>query len=366
MLATNPSTAPAHTVTGIDRLQRIREYPAVTLITGGGPDHEVAARLRSLARTAHQRLVAEYGANHPTLHHVDAAIDHQLALHPGGADPVAVFVSASHASWTPIHGPAIERVVIDDTFATRDLVNARLRSVHTWTVQLGATSHLYAGSGNTFRHHGGGGFPHAETTDTSRGRQRQQLVEPHRHRDQRLTQQLRALDDLLDPILAEDPRPIIVIGARRRIDTFTTHSRHRASCVDAIPWAGRHLDPVRLGELAGPALEHLAAEQTRRAMAEVSGAIKKARLTTGLHNCWQATVAGLADLLVVEESYQAAGRLDPTTAAVELSDDREAPDVVDDLVDDLIETVLARRGRVAIVPDHTLGDLGPLAICTRA
>jgi hypothetical protein len=359
-------TNPSHAVRGLDHLQRVSEYPAITLIAGAGPAGERRTRLEALARVAQQRLEREFGPDDPLVAALTGAIAAQNASVPAGTAPVAVFVSRSHASWIPIPGPARERVVIDQTFATRDLVHARLRAIQTWVLQLGATSHLFAGTGQSFARHEGGGFPVTETSEAGRGRQRHQLVEPHRLRHRHDRHQIRAIDDALDVVDADDPRPIIIIGARRRIDAFTAQSRHRTQCIAAIPWVGPPLDGPRLGALVRPTLDRIADDQTRRAASEVSAAIGRSRLTTGLHNCWRAASDGLADLLVVEESYEPSARLAPGIGTIEETDDRDAPGVVDDAVDELVEMVLGRGGRVTIVPDGTLGDLGRLAICTRA
>jgi len=50
---------------------------------------------------------------------------------------------------------------------------------------------------------------------------------------------------------------------------------------------------------------------------------------------------------------------------LEPAEDREHPDVVDDLVDDLVETVLAKGGRAVFVDDGILARDGRVAAVLR-
>ncbi len=372
MLTTSPSTRPIRSVAGTDPLQRIRGYPAVSLIgDGSGPLAAVQARFRALGRDAVRRLEAEFGPDHPTVVAVAAEVEEQIRAVPGGHPTLTIFVSPSMSTWRPLPTAAVERVVIDDTFATRDLVHARLRSVPTWVVHLGAELTLHAGLGRTFRTVLRTEVPEYGVGDgggdgKARARHRRDLVEPSRRRDQHLTHYVRAVDDALEHFLAGDSTPLVVIGSSRRTDAFTRTSRHRQRPVDGVTWTGRTITVDQVRGLAEPILSRIGDAQTRLALREVERAIGAGRLTTGLHNCWHDATAGRGDLLVVEESYAEPARLDPVTGVLDTTADREAPGVVDDIVDELIELVLAKGGRVSVVPDGTLEVGSRVALCTRA
>ncbi len=74
---------------------------------------------------------------------------------------------------------------------------------------------------------------------------------------------------------------------------------------------------------------------------------------------------GRGALAVVEENYTYSARVEPHTNHLAAAADVEHPDVIDDVVDEILEIVLAKGGRVAIVPDHTLTNSGQIAMALR-
>lgn len=369
--STDPTTPKAPpTRLEVALLQQPTDYPAVSLLCPAGRDpRSLRLQLDGLARTARRRLVDEYGPAAPIVDLVMAALAAQIEeLDAGDLPSVGVFVSPGQARWYPISEPVEARVVIDDTFATRDLVHAQLRSAHSHVLHLNdRTTRLYAGAGHRFAEVLGGGFPLTrpapapELDDGHRPLGR----EPSRVREQELRRFVREVDDALEPVLRADPLPLIVVGPSRRLAAFGAASRHRRAIDVQVPWGGRHLAVPRLDDLVGPAIEQIIERDTAAALDEVDAAIGAQRLVQGLDACWTAGWQHRIGLLVVEHGFSEAARLDPDTGTIELTDEREAPDVIDDLVDELIEGVLARRGRVTIVADGTLADRGRVVACTR-
>lgn len=373
---TNPGQrAPGRAVTSppdrrsVARLQRRNEYPSVSLIAAdAGNDSTLKVRLSGLARDARRRLVAEYGTGHPTVETLTAELTRQIdQVVATGAPAVGVFVSPTFAVWYPITEPASERVIIDDTFATRDLVHAQLRGTHTYVLHFAATSRLFSGTGHRFTEHRGATWPVELSPSRERDRsQRHGLREPSATRDRDLQRQVRDIDQAMTGAFSDDPRPLIVVGSSRRVAAFAATSRHRDHLAAQIAWGGRLLSSGQVAGLCAAAVDDIIEQRTTDALAAIDDAIKAGRLTTGIGNSWEVAAQGLADLVVVEHGYTQAGRIDPDTGTVIEASDREAPDVIDDLVDDLIEQVLARRGRVAIVADGVLADHQRVAVCARA
>lgn len=349
-------------------MQERQEYPAVSLICGelaGESIEDLHERLRALARDARRRLVAEYGGNKVVIDAVDAI--EQLITHvaPSGHNGLGVFVSPDVARWYPITEPVEDRVVIDDTFATRDLVHAQLRSTETWVLHLATASRLFAGSGRRFSEVRGDGLPFVET-ERAGSAQRQERRDPTNDRDQELARNMRDLDQVLGPVLAEDPRPLVLIGSERRLVAFSTATRHDRSIAHRISWGGRSLSAGELDAQVGAAIDEIIDKRQGEAMAAIGASIKAGRLTSGLENCWSVAVRGLVELVVVERGYSEAARIDPSSGSATITGDREATDVVDDLVDDLIEQVLEFGGTAAFVDDGQLSEHRRIVVCGRA
>jgi len=133
--------------------QANRQYPSVSLLLpvscAGDPWRD---RLRELHAVAETRLREEFGAAVDTalLGRLHQAVDN--AEFGSDAASLALFVNSDGAWSVPLGVRVRERVVIDDTFATRDLVNAANRSPSYWLLALaldrprllrGQGQHLY-------------------------------------------------------------------------------------------------------------------------------------------------------------------------------------------------------------------------------
>jgi len=120
-------------------LQQNRAYPAVTITL---PTHRTSPenrqdpiRLKNLVQEATDRLMGEFGKREAApvltrLHRLADGIDHRYGL-----DGLALFVNADSARAVPLPFTLRERVVVDETFFTRDLVfamNRTPRSRRSW------------------------------------------------------------------------------------------------------------------------------------------------------------------------------------------------------------------------------------------
>ena len=350
-------------------LQAVTDYPAITLLAAGDHDTErLHLQLHALARTARRRLADEFGSDDPQVAAFGRRITEQIdAVELRDEPAVAIFVSPGVARWHPLTEPVEERVIIDDTFATRDLVHGLLRGTKTYALHLTAgTTRLFAGTGHRFVEVRTEDLPFASHAVERAGpAQRHQFREPSDARDRELARYVRNLDDALHPILHAEPHAVVLIGATRRMATFESNSRHRNLVAAKLPWGGRDLDAAQVEQQTATTIDRLTDERTTTALTAVGAAIKAGALIRGLQDCWTTAAHGQAELLVVEHGYSAAGTVDRATSTITLSEDREAPDVIDDLVDDLIEKVISRRGRVVIVADGALHEHDGVAVCAR-
>jgi hypothetical protein len=70
-------------------------------------------------------------------------------------------------------------------------------------------------------------------------------------------------------------------------------------------------------------------------------------------------------MLLVEEGYRLAARLDQGGLILQPTDDVTAPDVVDDIVDEVVEDLIALGGEVLFYPDGALDRHQRIALILR-
>jgi hypothetical protein len=335
-----------------------RHYPSVSLLVPVDGPTPWPARLRRLQRKANLRLLAEFDGNpdRRLLAHLDEAVVNASAPH--GARSLAVYASSEGCDWVGLAVHVRERVVVDDTFATRDLVHHDLRSPRYWVLALSLEHpRLLRGHGSRLHPHT---LPlrdtveHPSTSRDHRSRDRSNAIEARR------TRRLRALDMAISEAVGDDPDPLVVVGGEPTLSRFLGRTGHIARVEGAVR---RAADPslTALAATVAPSVAEMLTERRVIALHQLDQAVGAGRASSGLDQVWRHARRERGALLLVEEHFEVAARLraDDTLGP---ADDPDAPDVIDDVVDEVIEIVLGQQGRVEIVPDGTLATHQRIAL----
>lgn len=335
-----------------------RHYPSVSLLVPIDGPTPWPARLRRLQREANLRLLAEFDG-HPDgqlVAHLDDAVVNAEA--PPGARSLAVYASSEGCDVVGLAVQVRERVVVDDTFATRDLVHHDLRSPRYWVLALSLQHpRLLRGHGSRLHPRA---LPlrdtveHPSTSRDRRGRERDDATEARR------TRRLRAIDMAIGEAVGDDPDPLVVVGVEPTLSRFLGRTRHIAR-VGGVVRRAADPSPEALAATVAPAVAEMLTERRVAALHQLDQAVSAGRASSGLDQVWRDARRERGALLLVEEHFEVAARL-RADGTLQRADDTDAPDVIDDVVDELIEIVLSRQGRLEIVPDHTLATHQRIAL----
>lgn len=279
-----------------------------------------------------------------------------------GREGIALFAGADLVATVALPPAVRERTVVDETFATRDLVHALLRSPHYGVLVLANVARLYEGVGANLTEVVEGGFPF---------RGDETFAEPPRFgvdrsdtRDAGLRRHLRTVDTAIDGHLDTD-LPLLVVGTGRRLSLFRRHSRHRSHITETLPGNFELRSATELAQAIWPAVTHMFDRRHQAAFAELDRAAGARRCAVGIQQAWTMANLGRGALVVVEENYVYPARIDPHSNDLIPAADVAHPEVVDDVVDEIIEIVQAKGGRATIVPDGTLASRGQIAMALR-
>ncbi len=204
-----------------------RSYPSLTITLPThrtAPDNrQDAIRLRNLVAQAGERLTGDYRKREvanllQALEELVATIDHQH-----NRDGLVLFVSSELAAFHRLPFPLPERVVVDESFFTRDLVYALNRSPHYWVLALSEqTTRLFEAVGDDL----------AEFTDESPfpmtygSRQgegivpREPAINTSQLRDEYLRNYFRNVDQALGDYMATEGLPLALVGVDRSLAFF--------------------------------------------------------------------------------------------------------------------------------------------------
>ncbi len=348
------------------QLQSLTKIPALSILL---PTHRMAPenrqdpiRVKNLVDEATTRLSAEFSDRDlkPLLDQLEtlvSKIDYNYTL-----DGLALYVSEDFAQlyYLPFAIPA--RVVIDQTFATRDLVYGLHRAMSYWVLLLSqASTRLLAGTGETLEEVQDQNFPMQMTGPAATGPipfDADSSYIDDRHR--RFFQQVdSAFADYTDEGTA-----LVLGGVVRQISFFQEVSQHSSSVVGTL---GGNFDKATAAELAPQVWEVMqTAREERRANAlqELDQAMGARKVVSTIEEVWRLAQEGRGRLLLVEKNYHVPAVL-AENGGLDLVEHPGGVEVMDDAVDEIIEALLAKGGDVEIVDDGSLSAHQRIALILR-
>ena len=352
----------------IEKLQQIHAFPAVSILA---PTHrhepgtsEDSIRLRNLMNRAQHRLLGMYPRREvaPIIDRLEQALATLDLNRP--LDAVALFATRDTTQVFKLPFPVREQVVVDETFATRDLVRGLARLPRYQVLVLAEKpARLFEGTGDELVEVRAGGFP--VEVEGSRGEPLESGGYPvHTSRsDEQQRQFFRRVDRALGTANAEEPLPVFVLGVARDLGYFDQVTAHHDRIAARVAGGHERTPPGELATVVEPAVRRFFDEGRSAALTRLIEAIGTRRAALGIDEVWRAAHEGRGDMLLVEDDYFAGpsslvgGRLQPAA-----TDD---PDVLDDPVDEIVEAVLAHHGDVVFLERHALAEYGRIGLITR-
>ncbi len=332
----------------LTELQRRRAYPSITLLMNTTPRRAMSpaelSTAHDLAARARRRLDGDVDVelaarlDQDLLGLIDAESRSEVS-----SRAVALCVSPEYLAAVRLGREVDERVVIDDTFATRDLVADLNRTAlyRVVTISEGRVR-LFVGDRHRLVEERTGIWPmvRAAESATTWGRQ--------------LSHNL-AIEN------ASSPLPTVVAGVTRTVRRSLV-----ADAFDTIGFVSGNHDRTSWADLHSavwPLVSDWLRTDSTRALAALAAARSTRRYASGLDEIWPLATEGRIETLVVEEGYTLAARL--TEGRIEPAGDPDASDVIDDVIDELIEAVLLRDGTAVMVANGSLAQQDRVAAVLR-
>lgn len=351
-------------------LQQITGHPCVTITL---PTHRTVPenrqdplRLKNLVKETTDRLLNEFDKREmeallKRLENLTNTFDFQKSL-----DGLALFVNQDFGRAFRLPFTIKERVVVDETFFTRDLVHAINHSTRYWVLALSEKpTRLYEGFNHELTEIEEGGFPMIHEGPGGEAPLPGGFgVRKSAHRDERHRQFFRKVDESLKPFLANDPLPLFVVGVDRYHAFFNEVSAHTNAVAGRGTGSHDKTSPHELGELVQPLVDQHRDGKRLEALEQLERAVSERKYVSTIGEVWRLANEGRGDLLLIEEDFHYPGRLDENGVLVR-ADDPSAPGVMGDAVDEIIETVLNKQGRVVFVENGRLEEHRRIAMILR-
>jgi hypothetical protein len=352
-------------------LRRPRHYPAVSVVM---PTHrrdpynaEDAVRLRKLIAEAKDAVQTDPEVSRADRFDVVEQLDKAQAevdlLHK--EDGLVIFAApGEHQVWT-LDRPVPERVLLAQTFLTRNLIAAQAADQPYWVLAVSADlTTLWHGTRERVTEHTAGAFPmRRELPDPDVEREERIGDRPSTFNDEETRRYLREVADAIGTVLATEPRPLYVVAeveALAALDEVTPIAKEATARVVQGGLSGGPAEAV--WKAVRPALEKQAEEDVAAVLAELDVARGRRAFAAGVDEVWQSVTEGRAALVAIEDNYRTTVRDDADHLVPASGGDRGARE---DIVDEIAEQSLDTSARVQFVPDGTLDDVGHIAAVLR-
>ncbi|MFD5464840.1 chemotaxis protein [Kitasatospora sp. NPDC127059] len=359
---------PALSPAVLAELRRPRPYPAVSILMPTHrrePDNaQDPVRLRNLLAEAKERIQADPEVSRAGRIDVIGQLDRALAevdlVH--AEDGLAILAApGEHRVWS-FARTAPARVVLSDTFLTRNLVSAQAAERPYWVLAVAADrAVLWGGDQERVGEERIHGFPLARTFFDNPDPERRERIgdTPSTFRDEETKTFLRQADTAIGKVLAADPRPLYVVGDAPALALLDAAGPIAKEATAQIPHGGlAQADVETVRKVVEPAVRAHAEREVGDTLARLDKARGRQEFAAGLDEVWRAAAEGRIALLAVEENFRTTVRDDGDHLVPAEADE---PGARDDVVDEVIERALDTGAQVTFVPDGTLTDTRRIA-----
>jgi hypothetical protein len=331
-------------------LQSVQGFPCITLLQSTAPGPRMASDdirgLLRLSTEAASRLAGR--VDDALVDELTRRLDQQIAQAADDltTEAIALCVSPAFDAVVRLGVPVRSRCIVDDTFATRDMVlDSKRTAVFRLVTVSERRARVFVGDRRRLIEERSDGWPLERADDES---------------DRQWT---KAVIDAVDRKSEADPLPMVLAGVER-----TTRQMLAGSKLEFVASISGNHDRTGwsvLHSLAWPLVERWLRCDRDDALRRLEAARSARRFAAGVGEVWDLARDGRVELLVVEQQYEVPALIGAGALQVGAEDTVPGTHAVDDAVDDLIEMVLRSGGEVVMVDEGDLRGHGHLAAVLR-
>lgn len=362
-------------------LRETKANPAVSIFVKTHREHPANEKdpiaLKNQLKVAEERLTNEYDKRTAAtildkIHAEFSEFNHNYNL-----DTLAIFASTDDVQVIRMPLDTIERVVISDSFATRDLVRDMASAVHFYTVVLTRDNArlIEASNDRVVREFNKDddaqnnmesiAFPVENNglyTTGDGGSDRSSNNE-----DSYLKEFFNQVDKSVQELWGEHKMPLVIVGDVRNIGYYKDVCDRPENIIatvsnvtDLEEGSAQHIvDGVQ------KAVEEYRTSLHHAAMSEIDKARGADMLRTDLQEVYRGAFQGAGETLYVRRGYIQSAKIDEKAQTFTLAQDASADGVTDDAIGEIIEHVIHNGGEVVFMPEGIMGEDQPIALVTR-
>src|SRR5690348_119030 len=282
--------------------------------------------------------------------------------HRHNKESLALFVNENLAKYVRLPLDVENRVVIDKTFATRDLVRAWHRQTDYYILLLSRDkARLIEAFNNKVVEEVEKGFPlinqdsnQLKSPEASFGNRRTNLAKEF----------FNQVGKQLNEIQKQNLLPVIIITDESNYADFLKVTDKKERIVAKIFGSRMHEKPHSIVEIAWPVMQTWVKERNKERLEELKKAVDSRNVLMDFNEIWKAVNNGRGKTLFVKQGYFQPALLQNNH--IELIPPDQSEDAnIDDIIDEMIEINLQHEGDSVFVEGNELEKFNGLALITK-
>lgn len=319
--------------------------------------------LKNLIKEAETRLATECDKQSlelisGKLNTLAAAIDHRHNL-----ESLVLFANEDIADYTRLPIAVEDRVIIDKTFATRDLIRTMNKEKEYYVLVLSRDkARLLEAFNDKVVQEIGGNFPIENISHHPRQRAEAAIAS----RQTSLIQEFfNVVDKQLIEVIKENPLPVLICTEESNYHQYLAIADRKQIIIGHLNGSRVDEKAHHIIDAAWPIVRQVRRERNSHRMQELSSAASTGNLVTDLDDIWRAVNEGRGETLFVRHDYLQPARMVDGTIELVPEEETGRADVIDDIVDEMIDINLQYGGDSVFLSEEELKDYEGLALTTR-
>lgn len=316
-------------------------------------------QLKNLTKEALERLYNDYDKRFvwPIEEKLNEIVDN--INHSENIESLILYVNPTFAAYTRLPVPVKDRVVIDNTFATRDLVRASYEEGGYYVLQLSrSTARLIEAYNDKVVKELDGDFPFDNPLEG--------FGSPDQDNESNYIKEFfNHVDKALQEVLKENPLPVVIVTESRNYNYFLEICDNKSHIVGTINRLPNSDKADKIVAEAWGEMSTVIESQNAKRIEEIGQAKSTHSLVLDYNEIWRSIQEGRGKTLFIKKGFIQPAIVDEENHSITLIDDPTTPDAVDDIIDEMIEQTIAYGGDIVFIKDNGLDAYNNLALVIR-
>lgn len=327
------------------------------------PDNEKdSIVLKNLVKEAEVRLLSSYEKSlaRNIINRINTLT--QNINHRHNLESLIIFVNENLAEYVRLPVNVENRVVIDKSFSTRDLLRALRSETSYYLLVLSRDkARLIEAFNDKAIAEIDNGFPMTNTdiipvqrAEAAIGSRQTNLIREF----------FNQVDKQLNEVQKGNPLPVIICSEESNYPEYLKIVDRKEMIAGSLYGNRMHEKPHHIVAAAWPVMKQLNIEKNKERMTELKAAVNSQNFLTDINEIWRAINKGIGKTLFVKQGYFQPARLENNKIELIATENPERANV-EDIIDEMIEKNIEFNGDAVFVKGDELKKFQGLALVTR-